>query len=89
MSYLSAPARRSKAVTPSDTVDLPFITRGIRVGTTAGDVRVTTVDGDDDVIPNVQIGETVPVMATRIWATNTTATGITALGGGVPFPSGS
>lgn len=86
MSFLNAPARRLYTVTPSDTATLPFVTRGIRVGTAAGNLRVITVDGDDVTIPSVQVGETVPVMATKVMATSTTATGITALGGGVPLP---
>jgi hypothetical protein len=49
---------------------------GFRVGTTAGDVRVTTEKGTDIIITNVQSGETVPLAIQRVWETNTTAEGI-------------
>jgi uncharacterized protein (DUF1800 family) len=69
--------RRAFTVTPSD--DTAIVANGFRVGTTAGDVRVLTADGDDVVIPSVQIGETVFLAVTKIFASNTTAAGITGL----------
>lgn len=75
------PATRVFAITPSDQVDVPgSFTRAVRVGGTAGDVCVTGIDDDPltkTIIPNVQIGETLPIAAKKIWATGTTATGIT------------
>jgi len=64
-------------VTPNDNEDLPYATRAIYVGS-AGDVKVTTVRGNDVVIPDAENGWH-PVRAKRIHATGTTATGI--LGG--------
>jgi hypothetical protein len=52
--------------------------KAFRVGTAAGAVQVTTVKGTTLIIPGVQIGETVRLQCKTIWATNTTAQGITA-----------
>lgn len=64
-------------VTPSDTVDLPWIARGIRARV-GGDIRITSGVG---IVRNTFIGdgELLPVAATRIHATGTTATGLEAL----------
>lgn len=64
-------------VTPSNTVDLPTAARAIRARV-AGDLRITTYKG---VVRNTYIaaGEVLPVVAIRVHATGTTATGIEAL----------
>lgn len=64
------------AVTPSDSVDLPFIPRTLYVSV-AGSVKVTMMDGSVDTYPNLIAGRH-PIRATRVWATGTTATGIVA-----------
>jgi hypothetical protein len=61
----------------SDTVDLTKPSRAIRVAG-AGNVQITTPEGGNN-NPRVLAflaGETRAVRATRIWSTNTTATGI-------------
>lgn len=75
---LSSPAEHAAEVTPNDSADLAYVTRGFRVGTTAGAVKVTTAAGETLTIPGVQIGEVVPLRVTRIWSNGTTAAGITA-----------
>ena len=63
------------AVTKSDTTvyDPPLI--GIRVGTTAGDIKVRS--GSDDVIlVGVQVGETVYGSFNMVYSTDTTAVGM-------------
>jgi len=66
-------------ITPNDSTDLPLgVCRAIRVGG-AGDLSVVDLTGETVVIPSVLAGETLPVEATRISATGTTATLITAL----------
>ena len=73
----SYPAIGVLTVTPSDTVDLTKVVRAIRANT-AGTVQITSIDGTTCLL-NFWAGETRPVGATRIWATNTTATGIEGL----------
>lgn len=68
------PAGGVVLITPSDTVNLTNATRAIRVEV-GGDVRVLTTLGQDVVCAFLS-GETRPIMALRVFATNTTATGI-------------
>lgn len=74
---LEAPADRAEAITPNDGADLAYTTRGIYVGG-AGNI-VATVGGTDVTFNSVQAGTILPVRATRIKATNTTATGLVGL----------
>jgi hypothetical protein len=62
------------AVTPSDSALLaaPSV---IFVGG-AGNVRVTTTQGDDVVFFGLQSGGVIPVQVIKVWATNTTATNL-------------
>jgi hypothetical protein len=69
------PATHIWLITASDTAQLRYTTRAIRVGG-AGDLRVKTVAGDDVVIPSVLAGETLPIMCTMVYSTNTTASSI-------------
>lgn len=69
------PARSHAAVTPSDTVDLPFLARALRIGG-AGNVAVT-VD-EVTLTYTCTAGEVLNVCASRVLATGTTATGIIA-----------
>lgn len=52
--------------------------RAIMVGV-VGDVKVTMVDGSVGVLPALNPGTLYPVIATLIWKTGSTATGIKAL----------
>lgn len=73
MSFGTEPANDMLIATPSDTVDLPKKCRAIRA-TNAGNIQVTTPAGSV-VVCAFLAGETRPIAATRIWSTNTTATG--------------
>jgi len=69
------------AVTPSDTVDLPKgRCRAIYVGT-SGDIAIQHVDGDNTPVTfkGVGSGTMLPLSATRVLATNTTATDVVAV----------
>ncbi len=66
--------RDARLITKSDTVDLPAGVLGFSVGV-AGNIRVTTIAGTDIVIP-VIAGVVYYLQITRIWSTNTTATGL-------------
>jgi len=73
----SDPAEHAASVTPSDTEDLTTPARGLYVGT-PGDVKVITIHGETVTFPNVPVG-ILPVRATRVYDTDTTATDIVAL----------
>jgi hypothetical protein len=70
---------RALAVTPSDSADLAFTTKGVFV-IGAGNLKVTMAE---DTVPVVFTGVPaktyLPISVSRIWATLTTATGIMAL----------
>lgn len=67
----------ASTVTPSDTVNLPY-PAVIYVGT-AGNVQVSTPEGDTVVFTNVASGAVIPVQVSRVWATSTTASGLIAI----------
>ena len=75
---LNVPYTNDAAVTPSDTVDLPFVSRAILPGT-AGALKVQLQGAAGPVVLTVAAGVVLPVRATRVYATGTTATGIVAL----------
>lgn len=75
---LSDPADNHFAITPSDSVNFSFVTRGIYVGVT-GDVAVVTKDGTAITYKNAVQGSVIPVRALRVNATNTTATDLVGL----------
>lgn len=62
-------------ISPNDSADLSYVSRGILVGV-AGAVKVTFTNGDVAVIPNLAAGVIHPIRAKRIWSASTTATGI-------------
>lgn len=70
-----APAAGAISVTPSDTTVLANV-RSLKIGT--GGTIVVTIGGSDFTF-TVSDGETLPVKATKVKATGTTATGIVAL----------
>ena len=65
-------------ITPDNDADLPRTARAIRCTTATGTLRITTLRGE---VRNTVIGfgEILPVAATRVHATGTTATGLEAL----------
>lgn len=74
---LNSPARRAAAVTPSDSEELPFVTRWLYVGS-AGNLRLTTDQGDIITMANVPAGSWQYIMAGKVWETGTTAQSIVA-----------
>jgi hypothetical protein len=71
-------AEHAFAVTPSDSTDLAFVTRGLYVGV-GGDVRVTMMSGDGATFVGLAGGMVHPLRVSRVFATNTTATSIVGL----------
>lgn len=73
---LSDPWQKAFVVTPADSDFAGSVmARGLYVGG-AGNVRVTTVAGDDVLFSGVAAGTVLPVSVKRVWSTNTTATAI-------------
>lgn len=84
MSYQKLQAGRAAAVTPSDTVNIPAVTGGTNNGCVLyvggdGDLKVTTIGGDDVTFVGIVAGTFIPVHVLRVWSTGTTATNIVAL----------
>ena len=75
----SCPPYSLVAVTPSDTVNLvQGITRGLYVGA-SGNVKVIDAVGTTVTLNGLVAGVFHPVRVKRVFATDTTATGIVAL----------
>jgi hypothetical protein len=70
--------RDGVAVTPSDSVDLPYTATGIWVGVT-GNVALITPYGTTLTFVAVPAGTLLPVCASRVLSTGTTATSLVAL----------
>lgn len=67
-----------RSVTPSDTVDLPWVTMAVWVGG-AGNLVAVMQDGTTATFTGVTAGALLPIAARRINATSTTATNLLAL----------
>ena len=76
-SSLESPATVLHAVTPNDATDLVMASRALNV-VQSGTVQVTTTGGTTATV-YIAAGIGFPVRATRVWASGTTATGITAM----------
>ena len=74
---LDSPAANAAEITPNDGADLATPARAISVAV-AGNVKLTT-SGGDTVTVFVAAGSPFPIRATRIFSTDTTATGIVGL----------
>lgn len=73
------PARSAAAVTPSNSSDLPTVSRALYVGQ-GGDLRVTMADGAKVTFPALPGGAIYPLRVARVHASGTSASGIVALG---------
>ena len=74
-SGLTAPLISAFSIAPSDTNDLPKVTRQLRITGQAGTLAVIWLDGTQTVEP-VAAGETLDWRIRRVLATGTTATGV-------------
>ena len=75
--FPTEPAKNAAAVTPNDSTDLTNVARALYIGV-AGDVKVDTLGGDTVTLTAVPVG-ILPISVTRVYATGTAATNITAL----------
>lgn len=74
----TAPSRAPYPITPSDTVELPVVPKGIYVGA-GGDVTLRGVNGTTDVTyRNLADGSYIAVHVRYVRATGTTATNLIA-----------
>jgi len=64
-----------EAITPNDSTDLSYVTRGLYIGG-AGNVRVITVGGQTVTLTALAVGVWHPIRVTRVLSTSTTATSI-------------
>jgi len=71
-SGLDSPGTVAFAVTPHDTNELSYVTRGIYVGV-GGDIKLTTVGGSTVTFVDVQTGTILPIRAKVIYNSVTTA----------------
>lgn len=75
---LGSPSRAPYAITPSDADPLPFIPKGIYVGT-GGNVTLRGIGGSTDVTyKNLADGSYIAVRASHVRATGTTAADLIA-----------
>jgi hypothetical protein len=72
------PARRAFAITPHDTNQIAYETKGLYVGTT-GAVKVTMYDGSEVTFTAVPAGAILPIVVKIVWSTGTTASTILGL----------
>lgn len=75
---LESPGSFARAITPSDSLDLPDVPRAIFAGAD-GVVRVTMRGGGDPVSFAILSGAPLPIRVKKVWATGTTATGLVAV----------
>ena len=73
-SGLRDPIVAASEAIPSDSADLNKVTRALYVGT-AGDIRVTLLDGDTVTFRTMPVGWH-PLRVSRVWQTGTTASDI-------------
>lgn len=78
--YNEYSASGARAITTSDST--PNLFSGIYVGG-AGNVKVTTKEGDVVTFTAPTVGQIVPIQTTLVWATGTTATNLVGI---APYP---
>ncbi len=77
-SGLDSPAKSAAAVTPNDSTDLGTTCRALYIGV-SGDVKVNMAGSGDDIVFKAAPVGMLPVRASRVHATGTTATDIVAV----------
>lgn len=71
-SDMDDPAEKAFAISPSDTDNLPFTTRGIYTGA-GGQITVDMVDEGKVTFTNLPPGTILPIRVRKVYATGTTA----------------
>lgn len=78
-SGLDSPYRRGVAITPSDTVNLTNVTRGVYVGGTGTITYISQAGDTVALLGNIPVGTILRICASRINTTGTSATNLVAL----------
>lgn len=73
-----SPARSATTVVPSDTTELPHVSRALYVGQ-SGDISVVMAGGETATFEAVAAGSLLPIRVARVNATSTTASAIVSL----------
>lgn len=76
---ITQPASKAFAISPHNSNELPFITRGIYVGVGGDIVAILAEDSTAVTFKNAVAGTVIPVRAKIVQATNTTATNLLGL----------
>ena len=87
MAYQKLQGRIAVAVTTSDTLNIPSASTEDGNGNNGcvlyvgagGDLKVTTVGGNDVTFVNIQDGSFLPIQVIKVFATGTTCTSILAI----------
>ena len=77
-SGLESPATDAFSVSPNDAGDLPMVTRALYIGG-GGDLSVVMKDGTTVTFSSLSSGAILPIRASRVRATDTTASDIVGL----------
>lgn len=75
---MGASSRNWEAITPSDSTDLNYVTRGIYVGGD-GNINAVAPDGTVVLFSGAKAGSVLPLEVARVKSTSTTATGLVGL----------
>ncbi len=75
---LESPAAGASAIVPSDSADLPHVTRAIYVGG-GGDLAVTMKEGGNVTFKNMIGGTVIAIRASRVLVAGTTATNLVGM----------
>ncbi|MDO5759062.1 MAG: hypothetical protein Q4P24_16650 [Rhodobacterales bacterium] len=75
---LNAPIRSGAPVTPSNSADLPVLPRALYIGG-GGDISMILAGGETITLKSVPAGAMLPLRASRVRQTGTTATALVAL----------
>ena len=67
------PATHAVSITPDDSNDLAYVSRGVWVGG-AGAMKVTMYGGETVLLSGITAGSLLPIRVSRIFSTDTTAT---------------
>ena len=75
---ITNPALFLEAITPNDSVDLTEAVRAVYIGSD-GNITLSTLKSTNVTLTGVKAGSILPIQATRVYATGTTATGLVGL----------
>lgn len=75
---LESPIANMFTITPSDSADLPFITRAIYVGGD-GNIKLTTLGNETVTMTGVKGGVIYPIRVKRVFDSDTSATDLLGL----------